>query len=276
MTDVELPPLTWLYVPADRPERVVKAIASRAHAVIVDLEDAVAPAAKEAARAGLADLLGNALREGRPRPRQPPLDALGPGRRRRGEGARRRRRPPPAEGRDAGRRGRRARAPRRRAAPAPLSRRVGARRRERLRDRVGAGRDGHLARGGRSPRRDRRDRGRARLGARRGSSMPPLPRDCTDRCSPPTRTFATSTASRRRAPAAGSSATSAARRSTRTSSRSSSARTSRREDEVARAREVLAASDGGAAALADGRFVDEAVIRSARVVLALAERYGSR
>ena len=57
MTDVELPPLTWLYVPADRPERVVKAIASRAHAVIVDLEDAVAPAAKEPARAGLADLL---------------------------------------------------------------------------------------------------------------------------------------------------------------------------------------------------------------------------
>ncbi len=57
MTDVELPPLTWLYVPADRPERVVKAIASRAHAVIVDLEDAVAPAAKEPARAGLAGLL---------------------------------------------------------------------------------------------------------------------------------------------------------------------------------------------------------------------------
>ncbi len=57
MTDVQLPPLTWLYVPADRPERVVKAIASRAHAVIVDLEDAVAPAAKEAARAGLAELL---------------------------------------------------------------------------------------------------------------------------------------------------------------------------------------------------------------------------
>jgi citrate lyase subunit beta/citryl-CoA lyase len=58
VTDVELPPLTWLYVPADRPERVVKAIASRAHAVIVDLEDAVAPAAKEPARAGLAGLFG--------------------------------------------------------------------------------------------------------------------------------------------------------------------------------------------------------------------------
>ncbi|HVV58687.1 MAG TPA: CoA ester lyase [Gaiellaceae bacterium] len=52
-------PLTWLYVPADRPDRVEKALASRAHAVIVDLEDAVAPAAKEAARAGLPALLGD-------------------------------------------------------------------------------------------------------------------------------------------------------------------------------------------------------------------------
>jgi citrate lyase subunit beta/citryl-CoA lyase len=50
-------PLTWLYVPADRPDRIEKAIASRAHAVIVDLEDAVAPPAKAAARAGLANLL---------------------------------------------------------------------------------------------------------------------------------------------------------------------------------------------------------------------------
>lgn len=54
-------PLTWLYVPADRPDRVEKALASRAHAVIVDLEDAVAPAAKPAARAGLAALLGEPL-----------------------------------------------------------------------------------------------------------------------------------------------------------------------------------------------------------------------
>jgi citrate lyase subunit beta / citryl-CoA lyase len=54
-------PLTWLYVPADRPDRIEKAIASRAHAVIVDLEDAVAPAAKRAARAGLDDLLGRSL-----------------------------------------------------------------------------------------------------------------------------------------------------------------------------------------------------------------------
>jgi len=52
-----VPPLTWLYVPADRPDRVEKAIASRAHAVIVDLEDGVASGAKEQARAGLAELL---------------------------------------------------------------------------------------------------------------------------------------------------------------------------------------------------------------------------
>jgi len=53
----ELPPLTWLYVPADRPDRVAKALASGAHAVIVDLEDAVAPAAKHEARAALAGAL---------------------------------------------------------------------------------------------------------------------------------------------------------------------------------------------------------------------------
>lgn len=54
----ELPPLTWLYVPASRPDRVLKALASGAHAVIVDLEDGVAPAGKEAARAGLPALFG--------------------------------------------------------------------------------------------------------------------------------------------------------------------------------------------------------------------------
>jgi len=54
-----VPPLTWLYVPADRPDRVEKAIASRAHAVIVDLEDGVAPPGKAAARANIATLLGH-------------------------------------------------------------------------------------------------------------------------------------------------------------------------------------------------------------------------
>ncbi|MBA2331855.1 MAG: CoA ester lyase [Actinobacteria bacterium] len=59
-----LPPLTLLYVPADRPDRVAKAFASAAHAVIVDLEDAVAPAGKAEARANLAAFLG--------RPREKP------------------------------------------------------------------------------------------------------------------------------------------------------------------------------------------------------------
>jgi citrate lyase subunit beta / citryl-CoA lyase len=54
---MSVPPLTLLYVPADRPDRVEKAFASRAHAVIVDLEDAVAAPAKDAARANLAALL---------------------------------------------------------------------------------------------------------------------------------------------------------------------------------------------------------------------------
>jgi len=43
-------PLTWLYVPGDRPERFDKAAASGADVVIVDLEDAVVPAHKAAAR----------------------------------------------------------------------------------------------------------------------------------------------------------------------------------------------------------------------------------
>lgn len=43
-------PLTWLYVPGDRPERFAKAAASGADVVIIDLEDAVVPAHKAAAR----------------------------------------------------------------------------------------------------------------------------------------------------------------------------------------------------------------------------------
>ncbi|MGR6917407.1 HpcH/HpaI aldolase/citrate lyase family protein [[Actinomadura] parvosata] len=45
-----LPPVTWLYVPGDRPDRFGKAMASGADVVIIDLEDAVAPARKDAAR----------------------------------------------------------------------------------------------------------------------------------------------------------------------------------------------------------------------------------
>ena len=54
---MSVPPLTLLYVPADRPDRVEKALASDAHAVIVDLEDGTAPGAKDAARANLSTLL---------------------------------------------------------------------------------------------------------------------------------------------------------------------------------------------------------------------------
>ena len=50
-------PRSYLFVPADRPERFAKAQASGADAVIIDLEDAVAPHAKATARAALADWL---------------------------------------------------------------------------------------------------------------------------------------------------------------------------------------------------------------------------
>jgi len=49
-------PLTALYAPGDRLDRVGKALASGADIVIVDLEDAVAPSRKEQARAALAEL----------------------------------------------------------------------------------------------------------------------------------------------------------------------------------------------------------------------------
>ncbi|AVH59282.1 MULTISPECIES: HpcH/HpaI aldolase/citrate lyase family protein [Streptomyces] len=50
-------PLTWLYVPGDHPDVVLKALASGADVVLIDLEDAVAPDRKEYARAATADLL---------------------------------------------------------------------------------------------------------------------------------------------------------------------------------------------------------------------------
>jgi citrate lyase subunit beta / citryl-CoA lyase len=49
--------VTWLFVPATRPERLAKAFASGAHAVIADLEDAVDPHDKAQARAQLAAVL---------------------------------------------------------------------------------------------------------------------------------------------------------------------------------------------------------------------------
>lgn len=51
---------SYLFVPADRPERYAKALAAGAGAVIVDLEDAVAPDAKHAARRTLGAWLASA------------------------------------------------------------------------------------------------------------------------------------------------------------------------------------------------------------------------
>ncbi len=50
--------VTWLFVPGSSPERFAKAAGSGAHAVILDLEDAVAPKAKGAARRAVAEYLG--------------------------------------------------------------------------------------------------------------------------------------------------------------------------------------------------------------------------
>jgi citrate lyase subunit beta/citryl-CoA lyase len=50
---------TWLLVPGDRPDRFGKAAASGADAVIIDLEDAVAPAAKGTARRSALDYLSS-------------------------------------------------------------------------------------------------------------------------------------------------------------------------------------------------------------------------
>jgi citrate lyase subunit beta/citryl-CoA lyase len=47
-------PRTYLFVPGNRPERFAKALASGADAMVLDLEDAVAPAAKSAARDAIA------------------------------------------------------------------------------------------------------------------------------------------------------------------------------------------------------------------------------
>lgn len=58
-------PHSYLFVPANRPERIDKALAAGADCVIIDLEDAVPPQDKEAARAAAAAWL---LRHGTPGP----------------------------------------------------------------------------------------------------------------------------------------------------------------------------------------------------------------
>jgi citrate lyase subunit beta/citryl-CoA lyase len=49
-----------LFVPGDRPERMMKALEANADALILDLEDSVAPAKKSEARKAVADFLGRA------------------------------------------------------------------------------------------------------------------------------------------------------------------------------------------------------------------------
>src|SRR5215471_14567537 len=49
--------ITYLFVPGNRPERFDKALASGADAVVLDLEDAVSPTDKEAARERIAQWL---------------------------------------------------------------------------------------------------------------------------------------------------------------------------------------------------------------------------
>lgn len=53
-------PVSYLFVPGNRPERFAKALAAGAGAIILDLEDAVAPADKAAARQAIADWVGTA------------------------------------------------------------------------------------------------------------------------------------------------------------------------------------------------------------------------
>jgi citrate lyase subunit beta/citryl-CoA lyase len=48
---------TFLFVPGDQPERILKAMQAKTDAVIIDLEDAVRPENKAAARAGIASML---------------------------------------------------------------------------------------------------------------------------------------------------------------------------------------------------------------------------
>ena len=54
-------PSTYLFVPGNRPERFAKALASGADRIIIDLEDAVAPADKAAARAAIAQWMGGVV-----------------------------------------------------------------------------------------------------------------------------------------------------------------------------------------------------------------------
>ena len=64
-----------LFVPGDRPDRMAKALGLGADALILDLEDAVAPAAKPAARVATAGFLATAERRAKLFVRINPLDS---------------------------------------------------------------------------------------------------------------------------------------------------------------------------------------------------------
>src|ERR687885_106260 len=85
-------PRSYLFVPATDARRVGKALSSDAHAVIVDLEDAVAEDAKDEARRLVAQRLREPRPDGAAGPREAPAPAGLAGRRAgpRGVGA-----PPP-------------------------------------------------------------------------------------------------------------------------------------------------------------------------------------
>jgi citrate lyase subunit beta / citryl-CoA lyase len=56
-------PRSWLFVPADRPDRVSKALLSSAEALIIDLEDSIAHDAKITTREGLREMLRGSVRK---------------------------------------------------------------------------------------------------------------------------------------------------------------------------------------------------------------------
>lgn len=58
-TTLKAPPITYLFVPGDRPERFAKAQATGAGMVVIDLEDAVKPDDKDLARARVAEALSD-------------------------------------------------------------------------------------------------------------------------------------------------------------------------------------------------------------------------
>ena len=174
-----VPPLTWLYVPADRPDRVEKAIASAAHAVIVDLEDGVAPGAKAEARAGPRRAALDAARDKPVYVRVNAGDAddleavaaLRAERRRRAQGRPARRTCPAI------------------ALPGALPDRVGRRSRGRVRDRAALRESpGSRSASPTSARRPARSK-RGSTGRAAGSSTPPSPPACRGRRSRSTRTL---------------------------------------------------------------------------------------